>query len=507
MACAGVGDNYPDACRQTAHQGDADTTRFVEGLESVLSGRTTQFEHELFWDGPGEPRWFLGRITSCGTGTTGRTIVAHEDITSRKLADEERRQSEQDWQERTQAEEQKRVQIERLSVLRSIDAVITASLDLRLTLQFILEQVSHLLNVDAVDILLLNEKTLMLECASSRGFRHFSLQHSTQRLVDGQAGLAALARRLVQVHDVPRTIRDFAHAELLVQEGIVSYLGVPLLSKGHILGVLEVFHRGPLNPTPDWLEFLQTLAGQGAIAIQNAVLFENLQRSNLELSMAYDATIEGWSRAMDLRDHETEGHCQRVTAITLELARAIGVCEEEQVYLRHGSLLHDIGKMGIPDSILLKPGPLTEEEWEIMRRHPQFAYEMLSPIAFLQDALDIPHYHHEKWDGSGYPQGLEGEQIPLAARIFAVADVWDALRSDRPYRSAWSVERTREHLHRSAGSHFDPAIVEVFLNSILAFDEQILSPSSLSCACDRKGAPSRSEDPLEGEVHGSTTSV
>jgi HD-GYP domain-containing protein (c-di-GMP phosphodiesterase class II) len=187
------------------------------------------------------------------------------------------------------------------------------------------------------------------------------------------------------------------------------------------------------------------------------------RRSSTQLALAYDATIEGWSRAMDLRDKETEGHTRRVTELTVLLARAHGSSEEEIVHLRRGALLHDIGKMGVPDAILLKPGPLTDAEWAIMRRHPVLAYEMLLPIVYLRPALDIPYNHHEKWDGTGYPRGLKGEAIPLAARIFAVADVWDALRSDRPYRSAWPETRVREHIRALSGTHFDPRVVNAFL--------------------------------------------
>jgi putative nucleotidyltransferase with HDIG domain len=192
-------------------------------------------------------------------------------------------------------------------------------------------------------------------------------------------------------------------------------------------------------------------------------LFDGLQRSNSELSLAYDATIEGWSKALDMRDKETEGHSQRVTAVTLHLARLMNCPDEALVHIRRGALLHDIGKMGIPDSILLKPGALNDEEWRLMRKHPELAYEMLAPIAYLRKALDIPYCHHEKWDGSGYPRGLKGEEIPLAARIFAVVDVWDALRSDRPYRASWSDEEVRAHILKQSGTHFDPQVAEVFL--------------------------------------------
>jgi len=188
----------------------------------------------------------------------------------------------------------------------------------------------------------------------------------------------------------------------------------------------------------------------------------NLEQVHLQLLAAYDATIEGWSRAMDLRDKETEGHTQRVTLLSEKLARLAGVSEVGLIFFRRGALLHDIGKLGVPDAILLKPDKLTAEEWDIMRQHPQYAYDMIHPIEYLRPALDIPYSHKEKWDGSGYPRGLKGEEIPLAARIFAIIDVWDALTSDRPYRPAWDEEKTWEYINEQSGKHFDPHIVELF---------------------------------------------
>ena len=190
-----------------------------------------------------------------------------------------------------------------------------------------------------------------------------------------------------------------------------------------------------------------------------------------ELQRAYDETIEGWSRALDLRDKETEGHSRRVTEMTLSLAREFGIHNaEELVYIRRGAFLHDVGKLGIPDAILLKPEALSEEEMEIMRKHPTYAFEMLSPIAYLRPSLAIPYCHHEKWDGSGYPRGLRGEEIPLAARLFSVSDVWDALLSDRPYRLKWSKEKAFEHIQALAGTDLDPRVVKVFIK-IIAWEE------------------------------------
>ena len=197
-----------------------------------------------------------------------------------------------------------------------------------------------------------------------------------------------------------------------------------------------------------------------------------LREANAQLLKAYEATIEGLSHALDLRDRETEGHSRRVTELTVKLAQAMNLSEEEVLHLRRGALLHDMGKIGVPDSILHKPDALTDKEWAIMHKHPQFAYEMLSPIEYLRPALDIPYNHHEKWDGTGYPRGLKGDEIPMVARLFAVADVWDALISDRPYRDAWTEEQALNYIREQSGRHFDPQVVQLFFTVIDEFRAQ-----------------------------------
>jgi putative nucleotidyltransferase with HDIG domain len=372
----------------------------------------------------------------------------------------------QDITERKLAEIQIRQQIERLNALREIDQAISTSFDLNVTLDILLSQVISQLQVDAADVLLLDPTEQMLEYATGQGFRTNAVETARVRIDDSQAGWAMRERRTIHVEYLEYKPDKRLLTPLGASEKFVSYLSIPLIVKGKVKGVLEVFHRAPLHPYPEWLDFLNTLAGQAGIAIENATLFENLEQSNRELSQAYDATIVGWSRALDLRDKETEGHTLRVTEMTINLARAFSLPEEELLHIRWGALLHDIGKMGVPDNILLKPTALTEEEWVQMRRHPQYAYDLLKPIAFLTPALDIPYCHHENWDGTGYPRGLKGEEIPLVARLFTVVDVWDALRSDRPYRPAWTVERVREHIRTQAGSHFDTKVVECFLEII-----------------------------------------
>ena len=188
----------------------------------------------------------------------------------------------------------------------------------------------------------------------------------------------------------------------------------------------------------------------------------NIEQAHEQLLAAYDATIAGWSHALDLRDKETEGHSQRVTDLAEKLARMEGISESDLVYMRRGALLHDIGKLGVPDSILLKPDKLTDEEWVVMRKHPQYAHDMITPIEYLRPSVDIPYCHHEKWDGTGYPRGLKGEEIPLVARIFAITDVWDALTSDRPYRPAWDEAKAMKYIREESGKHFDPHVVELF---------------------------------------------
>ena len=354
-------------------------------------------------------------------------------------------------------------QVARLRALRAIDLAIMGSLDLQITLEVVLDQVTSSLGVDAAAVLVFDERAEQLRHAAGRGFRTRDLRHSRLRLGEGAAGRAGLTREMIHVTDLQRDPGDNDFSWVPPEERFVTYLGVPLIAQGQLRGVLEILNRSPLAPEADWLEFLEMLAGQVAIAIDNAKMFESQVRANTDLRVAYDQTIEGWARALDLRDHETEGHSRRVTELALSLAERMGVEGELLVHLRRGALLHDIGKLAVPDRILLKPGPLTDEERAVMCRHTQYAVDFLDPIPFLRPALDIPRFHHEKWDGTGYPDGLSGEAIPLAARIFAVADVWDALRSDRPYRAAWSGEKARQYIIEQSGTHFDPAVVEVFL--------------------------------------------
>ena len=351
--------------------------------------------------------------------------------------------------------------LQHVQALHSIDMAISANLELSVVLDVLLSQGTAQMNMDAASILLLNPHTHMLEYAAGYGFRTKEIESTFLRLGEGLPGKATIHREIFSVPDISKS-ENLIRRHLL-DEDFVSYHAAPLVAKGQIQGVLEIFNRNPFLVGEEQISFLETLATQAAIAIDNSQLFTNLQRSNFELEMAYDATIEGWSRALELRDQETEGHTLRVTDMTLHLAQGIGVRSKELIHIRRGALLHDIGKMGVPDRILLKPGELVGEEWEVMKQHTVYAFEMLWPIEFLRPAIDIPHCHHERWDGTGYPRHLKEEQIPLSARIFAVADVWDALTSDRPYRDAWTEQKALEYITTNAGKHFDPQVVDVFL--------------------------------------------
>jgi response regulator RpfG family c-di-GMP phosphodiesterase len=278
-------------------------------------------------------------------------------------------------------------------------------------------------------------------------------------------GVAALQRG----ESVPIVARDLGEPlrAITYNFGIRSFILVPIHIDGAWWGTLGL---ADMDEERRWAEgevsALRTVASTIGAAFERSDLLDRIRRSHAELLEAYDRTLEGWSRALELRDRETEGHSRRVTDLTMKIARRMNVEGEELANIRRGALLHDIGKMGIPDAILSKPGPLTEEEWQVMRLHPFFAYDLLASIPYLANAVHIPYCHHERWDGTGYPRGLKGEEIPLAARIFAVADVWDAMRSDRPYSPAKPVDIVLATIEKEAGKGFDPAVVQAFLDVI-----------------------------------------
>ncbi len=353
-------------------------------------------------------------------------------------------------------------QLRRTNSMRLIDQVILNNHDSQQTLRQVLGLVTQQLGVDAGAILIFNPRTNSLSYSATFGLDEELLLESNARLEAGLPAQAIQTGQSVIIEDI--SVAPVLNIPACIeQEGFTFYIAAPLIIKGQVKGVLEVFNRGSRPVDDDWLDFLQILTNQTAIAVDNSLLLADLINANRELSQAYEATIEGWSTALELRDLETEGHSRRVTEATHKLAFAMGIQGKQLEYIRLGALLHDIGKMGIPDQILLHPGPLSKEEWNVMQRHPAYAYDLLRSIPFLAPALDVPYCHHEKWDGTGYPQGLRGMEIPLAARIFAVVDVWDAMLSNRPYHKPWHEGEVLGYIRSQAGKHFDPAVVEAFI--------------------------------------------
>jgi PAS domain S-box-containing protein len=389
------------------------------------------------------------------------------DITERKRAEEALARQAGELRERNadlaRLNELTERRMQRLIAMRAIDTAITSSFKLELVLNILLGQLTDLLGVHAAGILIFLPDLQTFRFACGRGFRNSTPEQTYIRKAGSYANQAAQERRTIKVSRLEEHADSARIYPKTAGEDFSAYLCIPLMSKGMVKGVLEIFQRAALDLAPEEETFLETVAGQAAIAIDNAELFEGLQASNDELTLAYTDTLTGWARTLELRNRETTGEAQRLAEITVRLARSLGANEGELVLMYRGAILHDIGMMGIPDSILLKPQTLTEEERTVMRKHPQYAYDLLASINYLRSAIDIPFCHHERYDGSGYPRGLKGDQIPLAARIFAVVDVWDALRSRRAYRAPWTDAEAREYIRRNSGTLFDPKAAQVFL--------------------------------------------
>jgi PAS domain S-box-containing protein len=295
---------------------------------------------------------------------------------------------------------------------------------------------------------------------------NLEVNYRDEILGGGPTGTAIREGHCIICDDIATDPRMLPWREKALSRGYRSSAAVPLREHGEVIGALTVYADEPHGFDSENEELLEQIGLDVSFALDSIDAEAKRNQAEEDLAEAYDTTLEGWAKALELRDKETEGHSRRVTETTLTVARAMGFSEAELVHIRRGSILHDIGKMGIPDDILRKNGPLTEDERAIVFKHPITAYELLQPIAYLEPALDIPYCHHEKWDGTGYPRRLKGEEIPLAARIFAVVDVWDALRSDRPYREAWSRKKVTEYLLNDSGKHFDPKVIDVFLKMV-----------------------------------------
>ena len=350
-----------------------------------------------------------------------------------------------------------------VTALMELGSVINSSLGKERVLEEVMDSLIALMRAER-GFLMLRHPNGELRPVIARGIAHINL------VEEAFAFSRTIVRRVAETGQPVLTTNAQEDPRFEDQVSVAAYqlrsiMCAPLKIKDQLIGVILVDNRARTGMFRDAdLALITAFANQAAVAIDNADLFDDLQKSNRNLERAYQATLEGWVRALDLKDKETEGHTQRVTILTERLARSMGVEGDALVHITRGALLHDIGKMGIPDSILLKPGELTEDERALIRRHPVYAYEMLNPIEFLRPAIDIPYCHHEKWDGSGYPRGLKGMEIPFAARIFPVVDVWDALISNRPYRKGLPPDEVRSHIKADSGKHFDPHVVKAFMD-------------------------------------------
>jgi len=349
-----------------------------------------------------------------------------------------------------------------LGALMGVGRAINSSLGLKRVLEEVMDTLIELMRAERGFLMLRNSETGELSVRIARGIAHINLDEESfkvSRTIVTRVSESGEPILTTNAQDDPRFNSQMSIAAFQLR----SILCAPLKIKNELIGVIYVDNRARSGIFQESeLVMIKAFADQAAVAIDNAQLFENLQASNHELQEAYQATLEGWVQALDMRDKETEGHTQRVTILTERLARAMGVEGDALINIVRGALLHDIGKMAIPDGILLKPDKLTEAERTLIQKHPQYAYDMLKRIEFLLPAIDIPYCHHEKWDGTGYPRGLKGEEIPFAARIFPVVDVWDALISDRPYRKGYPQAEVRERIKADSGKHFDPRVVEAF---------------------------------------------
>jgi PAS domain S-box-containing protein len=370
-----------------------------------------------------------------------------------------------DLSEYEQTEEKLTVQLKRMQALSNIDRAIMSTMDIAVIAEVVFDKLSSHLNMDFCMLFLYDATSQHLICEHSRGLSALSV-----------GGKQALAPAPMMANEIA------AFGEMIIYEDFPAgdqidikklsfpyrhskfYAGIPLFNLRETIGILEVCSRRPFFPDQEWKNFFNLVAGQISIAIVHTNQFHSIQRLNHEILQAYENTLEGWARALEYKDRETKGHSDRVKDMTVKLGKSMGLAGADLIHLRRGAILHDLGKMCIPERILFKPSPLDDAEWQIMKQHPVYAQEFLADIQYLQPATIIPLYHHERWDGSGYPFGLKGKQIPLAARIFMVVDVWDALSFARPYRQAWSDEQVRKYLHDNAGILFDPDIVSAFLD-------------------------------------------
>jgi putative nucleotidyltransferase with HDIG domain len=357
-----------------------------------------------------------------------------------------------------------RIPTRELATLLRVSSSLASTMELSEILQIAIESAADLLRLGTGAIYTLDEKTLLLGATTPPLPPQFPDELRIASLDDHlhiRQAVAAMAP--VYIQDAREASLTEAERVVVETRKLISILYFPLLLKEEAIGAFIVATTdSPRRFTPTEIDLCYMLSFQVSLAIANSRLYQTAQRAIMDISHAYDATLAGWSRVLDMRDHVTDEHTHRVADLAVALARKMGVPEADIGHVRRGALLHDIGKMALPDSILQKKESLTEDEWKAMRTHPEKAYELLSHIEYLAPALNIPYCHHERWDGMGYPRELKGEEIPLVARLFAVVDAYDAITSDRPYRKSWSKETALQYIREQAGKHFCPLAVKAF---------------------------------------------
>jgi len=427
-----------------------------EILDAAKNGRITAHEDSEFILRNGSTRTFSWSNTLLSTpdGVVTGIVRIGEDVTERRKAESMLRESLQET----------RLHLTRLTALRRIDSAITSTMNISAKIENVLSTIQDSLEMDAVDILRIDADETHLIPIASKGLLHNST--NAQPLISPDPLITKLRlehQPYVLVNPSNTTLPDWTRARLDNNDRVEFYGAAPMVSGNKLIGILEVFARHPVEKDKGWLEHFQSMALQATITLENEDMIQGIQRANTELEQAYEGTLIGWARALELRDKETRGHSERMMDLTVRLGRRLGMHADEMEVMARGVLLHDIGKMGVPDYILHKPGPLTDDEWVVMRQHPQFAFNLLKNIPYLSGALEVAFCHHEHWDGTGYPRGLQRDEIPFSARVFAIVDVWDALTHDRPYRPAWTEEEALDFIQSQSGLQFDPKVVKAFV--------------------------------------------
>ncbi len=361
-----------------------------------------------------------------------------------------------------------RIPAKELSTLLKVSSSLASTMDLIEVLQIAIENTSGMLDLETGAIYTFENGELFLGATTPPLSPQFPDELRFAKLCDHpHINNVVSTKAPVYLEDARLAPLSIAEKIVVDSRHLVSVLYFPLLLKEEVIGVFIVGTTSKTRSfTNNEIDLCYILSFQVSLAIANALLYKKAQQSIADLSRAYDTTLEGWSRVLDMRDHVTEEHTLRVVDLTVALASRMGIPDSDLGHIRRGALIHDIGKMGIPDAILQKPGVLSDTEQKIMQTHPEKARQILSQIDYLTPAMDIPYCHHEKWDGTGYPRKLIGEEIPLVARIFAVIDVFDALTSDRPYRKAWKKEEALVYIKNQSGKHFYSEAVKAFLEMV-----------------------------------------